>query len=69
MGSSRNRVLLYESQGGAWLRAAGTWDEMPLALDQAYRRSGRSAQARFWGQGGEDTSMLHQIAIQAGAGR
>ena len=69
MGSSRNRVLLYESQGAAWLRAAGTWDEMPLALDQAYRRAGRSAQARFWGQGEEDTSMLHQIAIQAGARR
>jgi hypothetical protein len=62
-------VLLYESQGAAWLRAAGTWDEMPLPLDQAYRRAGRSAQARFWGHGEEDTSMLHQIAIQAGASR
>jgi hypothetical protein len=69
MGSARNRLLLYEHDGGAWLRAAGTWDEMPLALDQAYRRAGREAQARLWGEGDPSTSMLHQIAQQAGGGR
>ena len=67
MGDARNRLLLYESQGTAWLRAAGTWDEMPFPLDQAFRRTGRESQARFWGEAEEDASMLHQIAIQAGA--
>lgn len=64
MGSARNRLVLYEHEGATWVRAAGTWDDMPFALDQAYRRSGREAQARFWGEGDAATSMLHQIAQQ-----
>jgi hypothetical protein len=66
MGAARNRLLLYEHEGGAWLRAAGTWDDMPFPLDQAYRRAGRDSQARFWGEGDAATSMLHQIALHAG---
>ena len=66
MGSARNRLVLYEHEGASWLRAAGTWDEMPFPLDQAYRRVGRDMQARFWGEGDAATSMLHQIATQSG---
>jgi hypothetical protein len=65
MGHARNRLLLYEHEGAAWVRAAGTWDEMPFPLDHAYRRVGRDSQARFWGEGDAATSMLHQIAEQA----
>ena len=64
--SARNRLVLYEHEGASWLRAAGTWDEMPFPLDQAYRRVGRDMQARFWGEGDAATSMLHQIATQSG---
>ena len=66
MGSARNRLILYEHEGASWLRAAGTWDEMPFPLDQAYRRVGGDMQARFWGEGDAATSMLHQIATQSG---
>jgi hypothetical protein len=65
MGSARNRLVLYEHEGAPWLRAAGTWDEMPFPLDRAYRRVGRDMQSRFWGEGDAATSMLHQIATQS----
>ena len=51
MGSGNNRLVLYEEDGRALVRAAGTWDPMPWHLDQAYRRAGRDAQHAFWGQG------------------
>jgi len=63
MGSGVNRLLLYERDGQAYLRAAGTWDDMPLTLEGAYRSAGRQAQAAFWGNGREDSSMLVQIAL------
>lgn len=65
MGRARNRLVLYEQDGQAYLRAAGTWDEMPWALDQAYRRAGQQAQQAFWGMGTVEESMLHQIARAA----
>jgi hypothetical protein len=71
MGRSKNRLVLFEEQGRAFVRAAGTWDAMPWHIDQAYRRAGRDAQHAFWGQGADPAeSMLHQIALrleQAGA--
>jgi hypothetical protein len=63
MGSSHNRLVLFEHEGRTWVRAVGTWDPMPWHLDQAYRIAGREAQHAFWGQGGvERLSMLHQLA-------
>ncbi len=64
MGRGLNRLLVYELDGQAFLRAAGTWDDMPMALEGAYRGAGRQAQAAFWGSGREDSSMLLQIARQ-----
>lgn len=64
MGSSKNRLLLYEQDGRAYLRAAGTWDDMPFHLEQVYRRAGRDAQHAFWGAGRPEESMLHQIALR-----
>jgi hypothetical protein len=65
MGTSKNRLVLFEEQGRAFVRAAGTWDPMPWHIDQAYRRAGRDAQHAFWGQGArEEQSMLHQIALR-----
>jgi len=63
MGRGVNRLLLYERDGRAYLRAAGTWDDMPLTLEGAYRSAGRQAQEAFWGNGREDSSMLVQIAL------
>jgi hypothetical protein len=64
MGSGRNRLMLYTHDGGAWVRAAGTWDPMPWHIDQAYRIAGREAQHAFWGQGDVVAqSMLHQLAL------
>ena len=63
MGAGHNRLLLYEHDGRAWVRAAGTWDPMPWYVDRAYRVAGREAQHAFWGQGEvERLSLLHQLA-------
>ena len=62
MGRGRNRLLMYELDGRAYLRAAGTWDDMPVTLEQAYRTLGRRAQEAFWGDERPESSMLHQIA-------
>lgn len=63
MGRGLNRLILFEAEGRAWLRAAGTWDPMPWHLRQGYERAGRDAQSAFWGETGDDRqSMLHQIA-------
>lgn len=67
MGSGNNRLLLYTQDGKAYLRAAGTWDDMPWHLDQAYRYAGEEAQHKFWGEGELEQSMLHQLAQRAGA--
>lgn len=64
MGRGRNRLLMYELDGQAYLRAAGTWDDMPVTLEQAYRSMGRKAQEAFWGDERPESSMLHQIALR-----
>jgi hypothetical protein len=65
MGAGHNRLLLYEHDGRAWVRAAGTWDPMPWYVDRAYRVAGREAQHAFWGEGEvERLSLLHQLARQ-----
>ena len=63
MGRGRNRLLAYELDGQAYLRAAGTWDDMPVTLEQAYRTQGRKAQQAFWGDERPESSMLQQIAL------
>lgn len=63
MGSSRNRLLLFEQDGQAYVRAAGTWDPMPWHLDQSYKRAGKYAQHAFWGMESPEESMLHQISL------
>ncbi len=63
MGRGRNRLLLFEHEGRAWVRAAGTWDPMPWHLRQGYERAGRDAQSAFWGETTDERqSMLHQVA-------
>ena len=64
MGRGRNRLLAYELDGRSYLRAAGTWDDMPVTLEQAYRSQGRKAQQAFWGDERPESSMLHQIALR-----
>ena len=64
MGRGNNRLVLYEEDGRAKVRAAGTWDPMPWHIKQAYERAGREAQHAFWGQSDDPRrSMLHQIAL------
>lgn len=67
LGAANNRLLLYEQDSVAYLRAAGTWDELPWHLEQAYRRAGQAAQAAFWGSGRPEQSMLHQLAMRTAA--
>ena len=67
MGRGRNRLLVYELDGQDYLRAAGTWDDMPVTLEQAYRSAGRKAQQAFWGDERPESSMLHQIALRTAA--
>jgi hypothetical protein len=62
MGRARNRLLAYELDGQAYVRAAGTWDDMPVTLEQAYRSQGRKAQQAFWGEERPESSMLAQLA-------
>ena len=64
MGRGRNRLLVYDLDGQAYLRAAGTWDDMPVTLEQAYRSQGRKAQQAFWGDERPESSMLEQIALR-----
>src|SRR3954447_8166061 len=66
MGAGHNRLVLYEQDGRAWVRAAGTWDPMPWHLARAYELAGRTAQHAFWGEGESRHSMLHQIAEALG---
>jgi hypothetical protein len=67
MGAGHNRLVLFEHDGRAWVRAAGTWDPMPWHLDRAYQIAGRDAQHAFWGQGGvARLSMIHQLALRLG---
>jgi hypothetical protein len=62
MGSGHNRLLLFEHEGRAWVRAAGTWDPMPWHVKRAYKLAGQEAQHAFWGQGDvAELSMLHQL--------
>jgi hypothetical protein len=64
MGAGHNRLVLFEHDGRAWVRAAGTWDPMPWHLNRAYQIAGREAQHAFWGQGGVTRlSLLHQLAL------
>ena len=63
MGRGRNRLVLFEEDGRALVRAAGTWDPMPWHIERAYARAGAVAQHAFWGEGADiERSMLHQIA-------
>jgi hypothetical protein len=66
MGAGHNRLLLFERNGRAYVRAAGTWDPMPWHLAGAYSLAGRTAQHAFWGEGAPEQSMLHQIAGRLG---
>ncbi len=64
MGRGNNRLVLYEEDGQAKVRAAGTWDPMPWHLQQVYDLAGRAAQHAFWGDSDDPRkSMLHQIAL------
>lgn len=64
MGRGNNRLVLYEEDAQAKVRAAGTWDPMPWPLAQVYARAGRDAQHAFWGESSDPrSSMLHQIAL------
>jgi hypothetical protein len=66
MGAGHNRLILFEHEGRAYARAAGTWDPMPWFLERAYRIAGSDAQHAFWGMGdAAERSMLHQLALAA----
>ena len=66
MGNATNRLLVYEVDGRAYVRAAGAWDPMPWHLAELYEQVGRWSQHAFWGMGSPEQSMLHQLALATG---
>ena len=66
LGNARNRLVCYEQDGRAYLRAAGTWDPLRWDLARLYERVGYEAQHAMWGSGPPEQSMLHQIAFALG---
>lgn len=62
IGRGRNRLLLFEEDGQAYLRTVGAWDPMEWPVRWTYRRTGRRAQRAFWGAGAPEESMFHQMA-------
>lgn len=62
MGAGHNRLLLFEQDGQAWARAAGTWDPMPWHVGEAYRRTGQESQHAFWTDEQPAKSLLCQLA-------
>lgn len=66
LGNARNRLVCYEQDGRAYLRAVGTWDPLRWDLARLYERVGYEAQHAMWGAGPTEQSMLHQIAFALG---
>jgi hypothetical protein len=62
----RNQLLVYERDGVAYVRAAGTWDPLPWELARACDVAGREAQHAFWGEGDPAQSMLCQLVAAVG---
>ncbi|MFA9446573.1 hypothetical protein [Egicoccus sp. AB-alg6-2] len=62
LGRARNRLLVFTSEGQAWVRAIGNWDPLDWHLDRLYAGMGRHSQHAFWGMGQSEESVLHQLA-------
>jgi hypothetical protein len=62
IGRGISRLVVFEHEGGAFVRDVGSWDPMPPHLALAYGVAGRRAQAAFWGDEHEAKSMLRQLA-------
>ena len=62
-----SRLLIWEEEGGAFIRDIGEWDPLPAHLAVPFRLAGRAAQVAFWGGGAPEDSMLHQL--RGGGGR
>ena len=62
LGRGRSRLLVWEDDGGSWLRDVGSWDPLPAELAAPYRLAGEAAQHAFWGPDRPEQSMLVQIA-------
>jgi hypothetical protein len=65
LGRAINRVVLFERDGRAYLRAIGNWDPMPWYVRLSYRLEGSDAQRAFWGFETPEHSMLRQFARAA----
>ncbi len=65
LGRGRSRLLIFEHEGGAFLRDVGSWDPLPPHLALPYRLAGDAAQRAFWGSGLPEQSVLHQFAAGA----
>jgi hypothetical protein len=67
LGRAISRLLIFEHDGGAFIRDIGCWDPLPRHLAKMYETAGKEAQAAFWGREPRDMSMLAQLA-QVSAG-
>ena len=72
LGRGRSRLLLFDDAEGAWLRAVGSWDPLPVHLRVPFALAGRAAQHLFWSPeppGRPGVSMLAQAALVTGSAR
>jgi len=67
VGRGVSRLLIFEHEGRAYLRDVGSWDPLPPHLALPYRLKGKRAQRAFWGGARPEQSVLHQVALRAGA--
>jgi hypothetical protein len=63
LGPAVSRLLVWEEDGGAFIRDVGEWDPLPPHLAVPFRLAGRAAQVAFWGGGAPEASILHQLAL------
>jgi len=65
LGPAVSRLVIWEQDGGAFIRDVGEWDPLPAHLAVPFRLAGRTAQHAFWGGGLPEDSVLHQLALAA----
>ena len=69
LGPAVSRLLVWEQDGGAFIRDVGEWDPLAPHLAVPFRLAGRAAQVAFWGGGPPEASMLHQLSLAVAAGQ
>jgi hypothetical protein len=65
LGHGTSRFLVFEHEGGAFIRDIGSCDPLPPHLAIPYRLGGNRAQRAFWGEGSPEQSVFNQLGLLA----